>query len=110
MQEKKCLSLLKKLSIMEGEHFSGERLNLVEVAREILLECQQMIDQLQEVEDGVEENRQPYEMDVTLARHLTECVLQRIVRVSTLLSVYTYLLDQDFDSDSDDSYDSDGSV
>ena len=57
MQEKKCLSLLKKLSIMEGEHFSGERLNLVEVAREILLECQQMIDQIQELEDGVEENR-----------------------------------------------------
>ena len=93
---------------MEGEHFEGELLNLLEVAGLMLQEAGQMVYQLHQLEEILTEEVIPekYEMNLILAADLTREIIDVIFRADALISAYSSLMEED----SDNGYESDGSV
>ena len=93
---------------MEEEHFEGELLNLLEVAGLMLQEAGQMVQQLQQLEEILTEEVIPekYEMNLILAADLTREIIDVIFRADALISAYSSLMEED----SDNGYESDGSV
>ena len=93
---------------MEEEHFEGELLNLLEVAGLMLQEAGQMVQQLQQLEEILTEEVIPekYEMNLILAADMTREIIDVIFRADALISAYSSLMEED----SDNGYESDGSV
>ena len=93
---------------MEEEHFEGELLNLLEVAGLMLQEAGQMVQQLHQLEEILTEEVIPekYEMNLILAADLTREIIDVIFRADALISAYSSLMEED----SDNGYESDGSV
>ena len=93
---------------MEGEHFEGELLNLLEVAGLMLQEAGQMVQQLHQLEEILTEEEIPekYEMNLILAADLTREIIDVIFRADALISAYRSLMEED----SDNGYESDGSA
>ena len=93
---------------MEGEHFEGELFNLLEVAGLMLQEAGQMVYQLHQLEEILTEEVIPekYEMNLILAADMTREIIDVIFRADALISAYSSLMEED----SDNGYESDGSV
>ena len=93
---------------MEGEHFEGELLNLLEVAGLMLQEAGQMVYQLHQLEEILTEEVIPekYEMNLILAADMTREIIDVIFRADALISAYSSLMEED----SDNGYESDDSV
>ena len=93
---------------MEEEHFEGELLNLLEVAGLMLQEAGQMVYQLHQLEEILTEEVIPekYEMNLILAADMTREIIDVIFRADALISAYSSLMEED----SDNGYESDGSV
>ena len=93
---------------MEEEHFEGELLNLLEVAGLMLQEAGQMVQQLHQLEEILTEEVIPekYEMNLILAADMTREIIDVIFRADALISAYSSLMEED----SDNGYESDGSV
>ena len=93
---------------MEEEHFEGELLNLLEVAGLMLQEAGQMVQQLHQLEEILTEEVIPekYEMNLILAADMTREIIDVIFRADTLISAYSSLMEED----SDNGYESDGSI
>ena len=83
-------------------------MNLLEVAGLMLQEAGQMVQQLHQLEEILTEEVIPekYEMNLILAADLTREIIDVIFRADTLISAYSSLMEED----SDNGYESDGSV